>query len=119
MIALPYILICFIWALAIRVKDDFEQTSIAFMMTVLVSPVFGKRLYYWFEEYDIDIIRKEKERIARLKEEIQAYDEYLKIMNMEAESNFLKSLSKKSVPPIRKKNRIANPVERGTGQSPS
>jgi hypothetical protein len=98
-----YILICFIWALVIREKDDFEQTFQAFFATIFVTPVFGKRFYYWFAEHEIDKIRKEKECIARLEKE-RKYSEALRTkVTIEQENDFLKNMSKKEFPPARKK----------------
>jgi hypothetical protein len=105
MVLLIYIPICFIWALVIREKDDFENTILAFLSSILGTPIFGKRLYYEFNGYEIDKIRKERELLARLEKERKESEALRFKLKMKSESDFLKSLSGKDIPPARKKNK--------------
>jgi len=84
--SLFYCILCFIWALFIRKKNDFEQLFFAFFSTMIVTPIFGNRLYKWIAEYDIKKIKAEKEYGKQSKEyekdmrkdRLRRYEEYLK-----------------------------------------
>jgi len=47
MLLLLYIVICIIYGLFIRAENDFGNTIIAVFSSIIVTPLFGKKLYYW------------------------------------------------------------------------
>ena len=103
MLAFIYIVICYIWALCIREKKNFEHLFGAFMCTLIVTPIFGRRLYHWQNEYIIDKAREEKEHKKRLDEDKKKIDEYKRRRLMEHESDNIKNWSKKKFSESRKK----------------
>jgi hypothetical protein len=68
MIALPYILICFIWAFVIRKKKNFEHTFTAFFASFAVTPLFAKFLYSWLNDHELSKLKRETEFEKRQRE---------------------------------------------------
>jgi hypothetical protein len=97
MLGFIYAVFCFFWALIIREKNDFEQTFFAFFSTLIVTPLFGKRLYYWTASYEIDKIRKEKAWKELLEKHKKARESDPKKSNWDTPANddFYRKMAKK------------------------
>jgi predicted phage gp36 major capsid-like protein len=73
-----YIIICFFTALFIREKRNLEHTFFAWLACFVATPLFGKILYVYIMDYEVNKIRKEKERRKYLADDRRRrYDELM------------------------------------------
>jgi hypothetical protein len=100
---LVYILICFIAALFIREKKDFEHTLAACLACFAATPLFGKKLYGFFMDYELRKIREEKDHRKYLADDQRRiYDELMEGVPQEVQEEIIRLTKEKNIEALSK-----------------
>ncbi len=88
---LIYIAICLVYGLIIRIKSDFFHTITAICITIVITPLFGKFLYYklFSDELETQNINKKLHKNSR-----RAVEQYRKEKLQELDRNTYKRWGK-------------------------